>query len=150
MIKLQVIGHLGKDCTVNEVNGKNVINFTVAHSERFKDAQGNQVEKTIWVSCSYWTDRTAIAPYLKKGQLIYAEGAPEAEAYTNKEGQQAATLRLKVFSIQLLGGKTDENQAGSGQQQQSQQASGNQASNSSTSPSGTHSQVSEPADDLPF
>ena len=150
MIKLQVIGHLGKDCTVNEVNGKNVINFTVAHSERFKDAQGNQVEKTIWVSCSYWTDRTAIAPYLKKGQLIYAEGAPEAESYTNKEGQQAATLRLKVFSIQLLGGKTDENQAGSGQQQQSQQASGNQASNSSTSPSGTHSQVSEPADDLPF
>ena len=142
MIKLQVIGHLG--------NGKNVINFTVAHAERFKDAQGNQVEKTIWVSCSYWTDRTAIAPYLKKGQLIYAEGAPEAEAYTNKEGQQAATLRLKVFSIQLLGGKTDENQAGSGQQQQSQQASGNQASNSSTSPSGTHSQVSEPADDLPF
>ena len=41
MIKLQVIGNLGKDCIVKEVNGKNVINFSVAHSERYKDAQGN-------------------------------------------------------------------------------------------------------------
>ncbi len=38
MIKIQVIGHLGKDCTVNNVNGKNVINFSVAHSEKYKDA----------------------------------------------------------------------------------------------------------------
>ena len=150
MIKLQVIGHLGRDCTVNEVNGKNVINFNVAHSERFKDAQGNQVEKTIWVSCSYWTDRTAVAPYLKKGQLVYAEGTPEAESYTNKEGQQAATLRLRVFSVQLLGGKTDDNQGDSGQQQASQHSSGNSSSGSSNASTQTPSQVSEPADDLPF
>jgi len=77
MIKLQVIGHLGKDCTTNVVNGKNVINFSVAHSERYKDASGNQKEKTTWVECAYWTDRTAIAPYLKKGQLVFAEGTPE-------------------------------------------------------------------------
>ena len=40
MIKMQVIGRLGKDCVVNTVNGKNVINFTVAHSEKYKDSQG--------------------------------------------------------------------------------------------------------------
>ena len=150
MIKLQVIGHLGKDCTVNEVNGKNVINFNVAHSEKFKDAQGNQVEKTIWVSCSYWTDRTAIAPYLKKGQLVFAEGSPEAEAYTSKEGQQAANLRLRVFSIQLLGGKTDDNQNGGGQQQQGSYSSQNESSNMSNAQATSRSQASEPADDLPF
>lgn len=153
MIKLQIIGHLGKDCTVNEVNGKNVINFTVAHSEKFKDGQGNLVDKTTWVSCSYWTDRTAIAPYLTKGQLIFAEGAPEAEAYTNKDGQQVAALRLRVFSIQLLGGKTDDNQGAGGQQQQNQQSSGSQSSGSQSSGASTsssESQVSEPADDLPF
>src|SRR4051812_22203187 len=104
MIKLQVIGNLGKDCIVKEVNGKNVINFSVAHSERFKDAQGNQKERTTWVECAYWTDRTAIAPYLTKGTTVYAEGSPEADAYTNKEGQAAATLRMRVQNIQLLGG----------------------------------------------
>ncbi len=41
MIKLQVIGNLGADCIQKEINGKTVINFNVAHSERFKDAQGN-------------------------------------------------------------------------------------------------------------
>jgi len=107
MIKLQIIGNLGKDCIVKEINGKHVINFSVAHTERFKDSQGNQKERTTWVECAYWTDRTAIAPYLTKGTSVYAEGSPEADAYTNKEGQAAATLRMRVQNIQLLGGNKD-------------------------------------------
>jgi single-strand DNA-binding protein len=104
MIKLQVIGNLGGDCIQKEINGKTVINFNVAHSEKYKDAQGNLVEKTIWVNCAYWTDRTAIAQYLTKGKTVYAEGTPEADAYTNKEGQLSSTLRMRVMNIQLLGG----------------------------------------------
>ncbi len=107
MIKLQIIGNLGKDCIVKEINGKHVINFSVAHTERFKDAQGNQKDRTTWVECAYWTDKTAIAPYLVKGTSVYAEGSPEADAYTNKEGQVAATLRMRVQNIQLLGGNKD-------------------------------------------
>ncbi len=104
MIKLQIIGNLGKDCIVNEVNGKSVINFSVAHTERYKDAQGNQKERTTWVECAYWTDRTNVAQYLTKGKTVYAEGAPSADAYTNKEGQVSATLRMRVQNVQLLGG----------------------------------------------
>ncbi|MBS1743374.1 MAG: single-stranded DNA-binding protein [Bacteroidetes bacterium] len=109
MIKLQIIGNLGKDCIVKEVNGKNVINFSVAHTERFKDSQGNLKDKTTWVECAYWTDRTAVAQYLTKGKTVYAEGSPEADAYMNKEGQAAATLRMRVQNVQLLGGR-DESQ----------------------------------------
>lgn len=108
MIKLQVIGHLGKDCTTNVVNGKNVINFSVAHSERYKDASGNQKEKTTWVECAYWTDRTTIAPYLKKGQLVYAEGSPEVRGYTKNDGTQGTSLTMRVLSVQLLGGAKGE------------------------------------------
>lgn len=115
MIKLQVIGNLGKDCIVNEVNGKKVINFSVAHSERYKDSQGNQKERTTWVECAYWTDRTAVSEYLTKGRTVYAEGTPEADAYTNKEGKVAATLRMRVQNIQLLGGNAGEGGSGSNQ-----------------------------------
>ena len=108
MIKLQIIGNLGKDCIVKEVNGKNVINFSVAHTERFKDSQGTQKERTTWVECAYWTDRTAIAPYLLKGTTVFAEGSPEADSYTNKEGQAAATLRMRVQNIQLLSSNKDQ------------------------------------------
>lgn len=107
MIKLQIVGHLGRDCKVNDVNGRTVINFTVAHSEKFKDSQGIQKERTTWVECAYWTDRTAISQYLVKGKLVYAEGSPEADAYTNKDGHAAATLRMRVQSVQLLGGGGD-------------------------------------------
>ncbi|MBS1927758.1 MAG: single-stranded DNA-binding protein [Ferruginibacter sp.] len=106
MIKLQIIGNLGKDCVTNEVNGRHVINFNVAHTEKFKDSKGNLVEKTIWVNCAYWTDRTAIAQYLTKGKTVYAEGTPEVEAYM-KENTPAATLRMRVHNIQLLGGAGD-------------------------------------------
>jgi single-strand DNA-binding protein len=110
MIKLQIIGNLGKDCIVKEINGKHVINFSVAHTERFKDSQGVQKERTTWVECAYWTDRTAIAPYLLKGTTVFAEGSPEAESYTNKEGQPAVTLRMRVQNIQLLGGGNKDSQ----------------------------------------
>ena len=149
MIKLQVIGNLGGDCTTNEVSGKTVINFNVAHSEKFKDAQGNLVDKTTWVRCAYWTDRTAIAQYLKKGQLVYAEGSPEAEAYMNKENQATATLKMSVFRIQLLGSKND-NPGGSSQQKPPYQTSSTSSDTNQNVNHSATSQVEEPADDLPF
>ena len=143
MIKLQIIGHLGGDCTTNDVNGKNVINFNVAHSEKYKNAQGNMVEKTTWVKCAYWTDRTAIAQYLTKGQLVYVEGTPESEGFLNKENQPASSLKVRVFSIQLLGGKSD-----NADNQQSSQASS--AGSGFKQKASSESMVEEPADDLPF
>mgnify|MGYP006198154325 CR=1 FL=1 len=114
MIKLTAIGNLGKDAILNNVNGKNVINFTVAHTERYKDAQGNQKDKTTWVDCAYWTERTGIAPYLKKGTQVYVEGQPDVRTYTTKEGTNGATLSLRVSSVQLLGSKSSEGGNGGG------------------------------------
>lgn len=105
MIKLQVIGNLGKDAVVNNVNGKTVINFTVAHSEKYKDAQGNSKDKVTWVDCAHWTDRTAVAPYLKKGTQVYVEGTPDVRTYTTQDGRNGATLSLRINSVQLLGSR---------------------------------------------
>src|ERR1044072_4011841 len=119
MIKLMVIGNLGKDCIVNTVNGKNVINFSVAHTEKFKDSSGAQREKTTWVECAYWTDRTGIAPYLKKGQQVYAEGSPEVRTYQTQDGKSGASLTVRVLNVQLLGSRNSE----MAPQQQQQQPS---------------------------
>ncbi|MEO6720182.1 MAG: single-stranded DNA-binding protein [Ferruginibacter sp.] len=149
MIKLQIVGNLGKDCIVKEVNGKNVINFSVAHTERFKDAQGNQKERTTWVECAYWTDKTGVAPYLTKGQTVYAEGTPEAEAYMNRDNQAAATLRMRVQSIQLLGGKSD-SQGTNSNAGASSNLNYSNSSSSSQSSAPVSSQPIIAADDLPF
>jgi single-strand DNA-binding protein len=142
MIKMQIIGRLGKDCVVNTVNGKNVINFSVAHSEKYKDSQGNLQDKTIWVDCAYWTDRTGIAPYLTKGTQVYAEGQPEARSFQRNDGTPGASLSLRVREVQLLGSKADGGGGGSSY-------NGNTAASSgSTTPAA--SEITEPIDDLPF
>ena len=138
MIKMQVIGNLGKDCVVNTVNGKNVINFTVAHTEKYKDSQGNNQEKTTWVDCAYWTDRTAVAPYLQKGQQVFVEGTPEVRSFTRNDGTAGASLSMRVREVQLLGRKGD-NTGGS--------SYGNE---SSTTRQEAPASVDEIADDLPF
>jgi single-strand DNA-binding protein len=152
MIKLQVIGHLGKDCVVNNVNGKNVINFSVAHAEKFKDAQGVQRDKTIWVECAYWTDRTAVAPYLKKGTLVFTEGQPDIRSYTTKDGAQGSSLTLRVSSVQLLGGKGDSQGGEQGTSFQNQPQSYNQPSYNQPAPQPgiSSNDITEPSDDLPF
>ena len=144
MIKMQIIGNLGKDCVVNTVNGKNVINFTVAHTEKYKDSQGNQQEKTTWVDCAYWTDRTAIAQYLTKGKQVYAEGQPEARSFQRNDGTPGSSLSMRVREVQLLGGRGDSGAAPS--------YSGSSASSASSSNSSipSPSDITEPIDDLPF
>src|SRR5688572_22210650 len=141
MIKMQVIGNLGKDCVVNTVNGKNVINFTVAHTEKYRDSQGNNQEKTTWVDCAYWTDRTALSPYLTKGKQVFVEGTPEVRSFTRQDGTGGASLSLRVREVQLLGGR----EGGGNTPSYSGATSG---SSSSSIPSA--SEITEPIDDLPF
>lgn len=108
MVRMQAIGNLGKDAVTNTVNGKTVINFTLAHTEkgRDRDAQGNPKDKTIWVDCAYWTERTAVVQYLKKGTQIYVEGQPDIRTYTTQDGRQGASLTLRVGNLQLLGSRS--------------------------------------------
>ena len=138
MIKLQVIGNLGKDCIVNNVSGKNVMNFTVAHTEKYKDSSGNQKEKTIWVECAYWSERTGIAPYLKKGTQVYVEGTPEVRTYTTQDGKSGASLSLRVLNIQLLGSRGENSNAGYS------------APTASASSGPAPASAGEVSDDLPF
>ncbi len=142
MIKLQMIGHLGRDCVTNTVSGRSVMNFTVAHTEKSADPQ--KEPKTIWVDCSYWSEKTGVAPYLKKGTQVYVEGFPEVRTFTRKDGTPGAGLYLRVLSIQLLGGKSE------GQGQPAVQAAGYQ-NNLPAANNQVASTLEEPMDDdLPF
>lgn len=149
MIKLQVIGNLGKDCIVNTVNGKNVINFNVAHTEKFKDSTGAQREKTTWVECAYWTDRTGIAPYLKKGTQVYVEGTPEVRTYQTNEGKSGASLSLRVQNVQLLGSRAEGLGAPAQAERGGYQNSNNNYGNG-TPVTSNHDDLSDAGDDLPF
>lgn len=128
MLKIQMIGRLGQDSVVNNVNGKTVVNFSVAHSEKYKNNQGGEVNKTTWVSCAYWTDKLNVANYLKKGTLVFLEGKPEVKTYNDKNtGNILPQLTMRVISVQLLS-------SANGPVEEKQNVN----------------DFSEPADDMPF
>lgn len=109
MLKMSAIGHLGSQATLNNVNGKQVINMNLCHSEKFKDAQGNIVNKSVWINVSWWQESSKILQYLQKGSQIFVEGIPSVDTYKNKDGQTVAQLRLRATMVQLLGGNKQEN-----------------------------------------
>ncbi len=145
MIKMQVIGNLGKDCVVNTVNGKSVINFTVAHTEKYKDSSGNNQEKTTWVDCAYWTDRTAVAPYLTRGTQVFVEGTPEVRSFQRNDGTAGASLSMRIREVQLLGRKGE---GGGGPSGGNDSGMSSPRQEATTAPAGMSND--DMADDLPF
>jgi single-strand DNA-binding protein len=151
MLKLLAIGHLGKDAVVATMdNGKKVINFTVAHTEKWKDVAGTPYEKTIWISCAWWTDRLGIVEYLKKGTQIYAEGVPDVQAYAGQQGEPRAQLKLRVSSLQLLGSKNQGQSSSASNPTASEAARGWQAPSIPSQYPTDASDITQPIDDLPF
>ena len=110
--KVIILGRLGNDPEVRSFqNGGQVVNFRVATSERFKDRDGNQQERTQWHSVAIFNDKLGeIAEcYLRKGSQVYLEGQLETRKWQDQAGQDRYTteivLRQYRGELQLIGGK---------------------------------------------
>jgi len=110
MIKMQMIGHLGNNARTSATESGSCANFSVAHTEKKKDANGHVKEYTTWVDCVLW-DRDNLHQYLLKGTQVYLEGFPTAKTFENRENKTVPKLRLTVFNIQLLGRPRNETPA---------------------------------------
>ena len=111
--KVIILGTLGKDPEVrNFQNGGRVVNLRVATSERYKDREGNQQERTEWHSVAIFNEKLGeIAErYLKKGNQVYLEGQLETRKWTDQAGVEKYTTEivLRQFrgEISLIGGRS--------------------------------------------
>jgi len=142
MLELNAIGHLGQDAKVNFVNGKSVINFSIAYTEKYRNGQGVEVKNTTWIDCSYWVEKTTVAQYMKKGGLLFIRGKPEARTFTGRDNKTNAVLSVRIAFLQLLQSARED--TGSGPRAPAQQ----QGPGSGPIPEA--SDLTEPIDDLPF
>lgn len=107
-----VIGHLGGDPSMRYTpSGASVTNFSVATTRKWTNAQGEPQEKTTWFKCVAWGKLAEVCnQYLAKGRLVMVEGDVNVSAYTDKQGQPAASLELTARTVKFLGGKGDSEQ----------------------------------------
>lgn len=96
---------MAADAEVIPNNGKPFIAFRVAVSRKFKNKNGNTVERTKWIDCTSNGDER-FAKYLTKGRQVFVRGDVEARSYLDKEGKPRATLGCHAQYVQLLGGGT--------------------------------------------
>lgn len=112
MQKAMIIGNLGGDAEVKEVNGNQFVSFTIADTNKRKTAAGEVVESTTWYDCTM--NKTNVFPYLKKGQQVMIIGRIYANSYICKQGEhlgEAMTaMKFTVQELQLLGGARNDNQ----------------------------------------
>ena len=108
MQEIQIIGRIGKDAEVKDFNNNQVINFSVAVSEKFTNKQTGEITtNTLWFECAKWGNNTSVAQYIKKGGQIFVKGKINNRAWLDQNGTPQVTNGINVFEIELLGSKDD-------------------------------------------
>lgn len=104
------LGNVGKDPELRSTGGGTMVaSFSLACSDRRKDAQGNWQDQTEWVNLVAFA-RTAeiIRDYVKKGSKIYVEGKLETQSWNDKQsGEKKYKTVVVVNELVLLDGKQE-------------------------------------------
>lgn len=94
MVKIQIIGRLGKDAEKVTINGKETIRFFVGVDQKI----GTE-KQTRWLLC--YTGNEKILPYLTKGKLVYVDGNHRITTNT-KDGKTYVNEYVNASELQLL------------------------------------------------
>lgn len=145
--KVILVGNLGADPETRTIeSGAKVANFSIATSERYKDKNGNQVDKTEWHNIVMWRGLADIAEkYLKKGSQVFIEGKLRTRSWDDQNGNKRYTTEVLADNMTLLG-RTE----GSGSQ-----GGGSAPAPSTSAPAASQSNkpsasMDDIDDDLPF
>lgn len=107
-----ILGYVGDEPTMHYTEGGiPVTNFSVAVNKRYKDEDGNNVDKTTWFRVTCWRKLAEpAAAHLTKGRLVLVIGEVEEPfAYLDQQdGTPRATLNVTASWIQYLGRRTEQ------------------------------------------
>jgi single-strand DNA-binding protein len=151
--KVFLLGNVGKDPEIKSTAGGTMVaNFTLATSDRQKDAQGNWQDRTEWHNLVAFTRLAEIVrDYVKKGSKLFVEGKIQTRSWDDKEsGQKRYRTEIIVNDLSLLSGRDE---GGSGGYSRSS-SSASSASNIDQRPAAGHDDFAQSAEisdeDIPF
>ena len=132
-----------------------VATFSLATSERFKDRNGEQQEKTEWHNIVAWRQLAEICgKYLHKGKQVYIEGKIQTRSYDDRDGNKRYMTEIVADQMQMLGRLSDEGggySQGRREPRQDRPAAQNQGSGGGAPAYEDYSDPPfNPDDDIPF
>lgn len=105
--KAILLGNVGKEPDIRDVNGVKVAQFTLATSEKgFTRKDGTQVpDKTEWHNIVCWRGLAEIVEkYVQKGAKLYIEGKITTRSWDDQQGQKRYITEVVADNLEMLGG----------------------------------------------
>ena len=101
---MNIIGRVTKDAEVRTLsNSKQVVNFSVATNDSYRNKSGERIEQTTYFDCAYWIS-PKVVKILTRGTLVELTGRVSARAWTGNDGETHAGLNFNTSQIKLHGG----------------------------------------------
>lgn len=107
--KVMLIGNLGNSPDIKFMpSGDQITSISIATTERYKDKNGQKVEKTEWHKVIFFGKVAEIAgEYLEKGSTCYIEGKIQTRKWDN-DGVTRYATEIIANELKLLSRKTSE------------------------------------------
>ena len=102
MNRATLVGHAGRDPEMRDLkNGGRAAVFTLATTEKWKDAEGRPAEATEWHRVVVYGGAVeTVGKMLRKGDRVMVEGRIATRAFTDREGNERAVTEIVVSGWQ--------------------------------------------------
>jgi single-strand DNA-binding protein len=98
--RVTLIGNLGADPEVRTTSdGRRIVRFSVATTERWKDASGARQERTDWHRIAIFSPGLGklAEDYLRKGSKVLVEGQLRTSKWQDQSGQDRYTTEIVLM-----------------------------------------------------
>jgi single-strand DNA-binding protein len=103
--KVFLLGNLAKDSELKYTpNGKSVLQFSMATSERWIDRETSQKhDKTEWHHVVLWGKvAESLSKYLLKGKTVFVEGKITTRSWDDKDGNKRYKTEINASQVTLV------------------------------------------------
>ena len=110
MNKVMLMGNVGRDPEArNTTTGTKKVSFSLATSQKYKDAAGEYKEKTQWHNIVCWGKLgDLIEKMVFKGSSLFIEGELSHRKWEDKNGIQKTITEINGNNFQILGARNNE------------------------------------------
>lgn len=102
--QVTLVGNLGRDPELKYLDqGIAVANLWMACTDSYRDRNGNNVDRTEWISVNLWRGQAEIAgKYCRKGSTICIEGRITSRTWETPQGETRRVTEVEGRRIILL------------------------------------------------
>lgn len=111
--KVVISGNIGGEPVLRQTAGGNqVLSFSVAVNDRYKDEGGEWKDRPNWVGCTMFGNRAAsLSRFLAKGTKVAIEGKLRWSQWEAQDGGKRSKLEVVVDELEFMTGREGQQQA---------------------------------------